>query len=55
MEEFSDEEIAKGLETLDAKIIKVPNFVAKHPFRVTIQKDLAEQAKQIYQDSLDDD
>ncbi len=55
MEEFSDEEIAKGLEKLDAKIIKVPNFVAKHPFRVTIQKDLAEQAKQIYQDSLDDD
>ncbi len=54
-EEFSDEEIAKGLEKLNAKIIKVPNFVAKHPFRVTIQKDLAEQAAQVYQDLLNQD
>ena len=52
VEEFSDEKIANGLEKLNAKVIKVPNFVAKHPFRVTIQKDLAERARQIYQDSL---
>ena len=52
VEEFSDEKIADGLEKLNAKVIKVPNFVAKHPFRVTIQKDLAERARQIYQDSL---
>ena len=51
-EAFSDEEIVKGLEKFDVKIVKVPNFVAKHPFRVTIQKDLAERARQIYQDSL---
>jgi len=55
MEEFPDEKIADCLEKLNAKVIKVPNFVAKHPFRVTIQKDLAEKAKQIYQDSLDDE
>ncbi|MBA4123264.1 MAG: hypothetical protein H0X72_12475 [Acidobacteria bacterium] len=55
VEEFSDEKIANALEKLNAKVIKVPNFVAKHPFRVTIQEDLAEQAKQIYQDSLDNE
>ena len=54
-EEFSDEEIAKGLGKLGAKIVKVPNFVAKHPFRVTISNDLAEQAKAIYQTSLEND
>ncbi len=53
--EFSDEEIAKTLEKLNAKVKKVQNFVAKHPFRVTIQSDLAERAKQIYRDSLKDD
>ncbi|MBA3634710.1 MAG: hypothetical protein H0W58_18170 [Acidobacteria bacterium] len=47
---FSDEEIAKSLENLDAKVKRVQNFVAKHPFRVTIQTDLAERAKQIYQE-----
>ncbi len=54
-EEFSDEEIAKGLEKLGSKVIKVPNFVAKHPFRVTIQSELAEKAKQIYRELLKDD
>ena len=53
--EFSDEEIAKGLEKLNAKVIKVPNFVAKHPFRVTIQSELAETAKKIYQESSNND
>ncbi len=54
-EEFSDEEIAKGLGKLGAKIVKVPSFVAKHPFRVTITNDLAEKAKAIYQASLEND
>ena len=53
--EFSDEEIAKGLVKLNAKVIKVPTFVAKHPFRVTIQSDLAETAKKIYQESSNND
>ncbi|MGI8788639.1 MAG: hypothetical protein ACR2HG_12855 [Pyrinomonadaceae bacterium] len=55
VEEFSDEEIAKGLERLEAKVVRVPNFVAKHPFRVTVQTFLAERAKQVYQDSLNND
>lgn len=53
--EFSDEEIARGLEKLDAKIVKVPNFVAKHPFRVTVQNGLAEKSKMIYQTHQNND
>ena len=54
-EEFSDEKIAEGLEKLGANIKRVPNFVAKHPFRVTIQTDLAEKAKKFYRKSSNND
>ena len=47
-EEFSDETIAKTLEKLGAKIVKVPSFVAKHPFRVTIYQTLADRAFEFY-------
>ena len=47
-EEFSDEQIVKNLEKLNAKIVRVPNFVAKHPFRVTVQPELAEHALEFY-------
>jgi len=43
-EEFADEQIVRGLEKLDAKIIKVPSFVAKHPFRVTISAEISKRA-----------
>lgn len=55
LEEFSDEEIAKGLEKLGSKVVRVPNFVAKHPFRVTIESELAAKAKEVYRESLKDD
>lgn len=47
-EEFSDDEIARGLGKLDAKIVQVPNFVAKHPFRVTIYQTLARRAFEFF-------
>jgi len=53
--EFSDEKIAENLEKLSAKIVKVPSFVAKHPFRVTVSQNTAERAKQFYQASLEND
>ena len=46
--ELSDEEIAKGLEKLGSKVIKVPNFVAKHPFRVTIYQLLCDRAFEFF-------
>ena len=52
-EEFADEQIVKGLEKLDAKIIKVPNFVAKHPFRVTIYHSLASRAFESYKAEIE--
>lgn len=47
-EEFSDEKIADVLRNLGAKIIKVPNYVAKHPFRITVDAELAIKASEIY-------
>jgi len=55
VEEFADEEIAKGLEKLGSKVVKVPNFVAKHPFRVTVSDGLADKAKIFYQKFIEND
>ncbi len=52
---LSDDILAENLEKLGAKIVKVPNFVAKHPFRVTVQAELAEKADAFYRQSLDND
>ena len=53
--EFSDEKIAEGLTKLGASVRQVPNFVAKHPFKITIQNELAVRAREIYQKLLNDD
>ena len=53
--EFSDEEIAEGLEKLGAKVVKLYSFVAKHPFRVTVSESAAERARQFYQSALEND
>ncbi|HEY0430082.1 MAG TPA: hypothetical protein VGC76_20025 [Pyrinomonadaceae bacterium] len=53
--EFSDEKIAENLERLDSRVKRVPSFVAKHPFRVTVSNGTAERAKQFYLDSLEND
>ena len=51
----SDEQIAESLEKLGAKVIKVPSFVAKHPFRVTVSGDLAFKAAEFYKLTLEND
>ncbi|MGI8542764.1 MAG: hypothetical protein ACR2MD_04715 [Aridibacter sp.] len=48
VDEMSDEKIAETLEKLGAKIDRVPNYVAKHPFRVTVFQDLANKSLEIY-------
>ena len=48
-EEFSDEVIAENLENLGANIKRVPSFVAKHPFRVTINSEISQRAFEIFQ------
>ena len=54
-EEFSDEKIAETLERLGARVVRRPSFVAKHPFQVTVHKDLSEKAKEIYREMLSDE
>jgi len=46
--ELTDEKIAETLEKLGAKIQRVPSYVAKHPFRVTVFEDLAANGLEIY-------
>ena len=44
-EELTDEHAATAFRALGAQVRRVPNFVAKHPFRVTVPADLAERAR----------
>jgi hypothetical protein len=46
--ELTDEEIAGNLEKLGANVKKVPSFVAKHPFRVTVNDKLAQRALEFF-------
>ena len=48
VEELSDEAAAAILRALGARVVQVPTFVAKHPFRVTVPAELAEQAVETY-------
>lgn len=48
LEEFSDEKIAAALEKLGAVIKKVPSYVAKHPYKVTVKTELAIRSFDFY-------
>ncbi|HEX8735866.1 MAG TPA: hypothetical protein VF721_11110 [Pyrinomonadaceae bacterium] len=50
--ELADEKIAETLENLGARVVKVPSFVAKHPFRVTVRADLAARAFEFYRAAI---
>ncbi len=43
-EELDDEQAVAALGALGAQVRRVPTFVAKHPFRVTVPAELAERA-----------
>lgn len=53
--EFSDEKIAEILAGLGADIKKVPSYVAKHPFRVTVKTQLAINSLEIYRSLSQED
>lgn len=50
VDELTDEQLAATLNTLGANVRRVPAFVAKHPYRVTVQTELAERALQVYRE-----
>jgi hypothetical protein len=52
-EGFSDEKIAGILGKLGANIKKVPIYVAKHPFRITVNAELARNAFEIYKQEIE--
>lgn len=52
IDEMTDENIAENLTKLGAKVIQVPSFVAKHPFRVTVSSEMAERAEHLYRETL---
>ncbi len=51
-EELSDEQIAIELERLGAKVVRVPSFVAKHPFRITVYENLAARSLEFYRQTI---
>jgi hypothetical protein len=51
-EELSDEDAVAVLRTLGAEVRQVPSFVAKHPFRVIVHRELADRAQRAYSEIL---
>lgn len=49
IEEPADDRVAEALGRLGARIERVPTFVAKHPFRITIGAELAATGREYYQ------
>jgi hypothetical protein len=48
--ELSDEDAAEAIRILGGRVRRVPPYVAKHPFRITVSAEIAERAKQFYRD-----
>jgi len=46
--ETSDEEVADALRKLGANVVEVPDFVAKHPYRITVSGEIATKALGYY-------
>src|SRR5918912_584261 len=52
IDELSDEEAVGAFRSLGAEIRQVPPFVAKHPYRVIVPTELAERARNAYEEIL---
>ncbi|HLL70505.1 MAG TPA: hypothetical protein VK363_03680 [Pyrinomonadaceae bacterium] len=48
--ELSDEDAVSAIQALGCRVRRVPPYVAKHPFRVTVPTEVAERARQFYQE-----
>jgi hypothetical protein len=49
VEELSDEASVAAFESLGARVRRVPPFVAKHPYRVTVGEELCARAREVYE------
>ena len=50
--EPDDEAAARSLDALGAHVSRVPPFVAKHPYRVTVPPSLAARALKFYEETV---
>ena len=50
VEDLDDERAVATLSRLGAQVRRVPTFVAKHPFRVTVPAQVAERARLLFED-----
>jgi hypothetical protein len=50
VEELDDVPVAAAFESLGARVGRVPAFVAKHPFRITVGEELAARARTFYEE-----
>lgn len=48
--ELSDQQAVAAFRALGAKVRQVPSFVAKHPFRVVVPAELAQQSATSFQE-----
>ncbi|HVG30203.1 MAG TPA: hypothetical protein VM864_10920 [Pyrinomonadaceae bacterium] len=48
VEELGDEASVAAFESLGARVRRVPPFVAKHPYRVTVGAELSQRAREFY-------
>lgn len=51
IEELDDERAVATFSRLGAQVRRVPTFVAKHPFRVTVPAHLAERARLLFEEA----
>ena len=49
--EITDEQIVNTLKALGANVREIPSFIAKHPYRIIVNTELAEHALQVYRES----
>jgi hypothetical protein len=54
VEELRDEAAVASFERLGAQVRRVPPFVAKHPFRVTVPPAVAARAHEFYRQQRDE-
>ena len=48
LDELPDDSVVDSLRRLGAEVTQVPNFVAKHPYRLLVPPDVAEIARTYY-------
>jgi signal recognition particle subunit SEC65 len=48
IDEPEESRVAEALERLGARIKRIPTFIAKHPYRVTVDVDLAARGAELF-------